>query len=166
MAFFFNDVFFLYIFWSTALRNCSSKPLINLVSKWSSQTVVSFVMGKFSFLLTYLFKLPCTLGPFPQTDTLGPFPQTELWTVLSVAMSFFSWRPHVYAHTYLSPHDCAQTRLCPHAFVPRHVCVQTSLCPHTFVPTHCAHTRLCPDTFVPTLLCPDTYLVPWHAIIK
>ena len=90
---------------------------------------------------------------------------------------------NVCAHTWLGPHDCAQTRLCPHmfvcpdtfvpthasaqtylcpdTFVPRHVCAQTLLFPDTFVPRHiCAQTRLCPDTFVPRHFCAQTWLCP------
>ena len=80
----------------------------------------------------------------------------------------FNWRQHVCDQTYLSPHDCAQTRLCPHTFVLRHVSAQTCLCPDMFVPRHvCAHTRLCPHTIVSThvcsqsCLCPDRF-VPTH----
>ena len=96
-----------------------------------------------------------------------------------------TWIHHDWAHTWLSPHDCAHTRLCPdtfvprhdcahtwlcpHTIVPRHVCAYTRLCPHTFVPRHvCAHTRLCPHTFVPTHVCAQTHLCPdmlylfWH----
>ena len=78
---------------------------------------------------------------------------------------------HVCAHTYLSPHDCAQTRLCPHMFITRHICAKTRLCPHMFVTRHIfAQTLLGPDMFVPrhicaqTHLCPDTF-VPRHVII-
>ena len=72
-----------------------------------------------------------------------------------------NWRQHVCDQTYLSPHDCAQTRLCPHTFVLRHVSAQTCLCPDTFVPTHvCAHKRLCPHTFVPSHVCAQTGLCP------
>ena len=46
------------------------------------------------------------------------------------------WFHHVCAHTWLGPHDCAQTRLCSDMFVPTHVCEQTWLCPETLVPKH------------------------------
>ena len=55
-------------------------------------------------------------------------------------------RPHVCAHTNMSPHDCSHTRFWQDTFVPSHSCALTRLCPDTFVPTHVsAHTHLCKD---------------------
>ena len=62
-------------------------------------------------------------------------------------------RPHVCAHTCLSPHDFA------HTIVPRHVCAQTRLCPHTCVPRH-----ICGLSCYNRV--PDTFLELWHVIIK
>ena len=51
-------------------------------------------------------------------------------TVLVVPRT--KWRPHVWAHTCLSPHDCAQTRLCPDSFVP---CPEALVMIATITPT-------------------------------
>ena len=81
------------------------------------------------------------------------------------------WLHHVCAHTWLGPHDWAQTWLCPDTIVPRHDCDQTWLCPETIVPRHdcaqtrlsprhdCAQTRLCPDTSVPRHISAPTRII-------